>query len=376
MKYILFSLKLMSVATLLFLISSCSKDTPLELENEIANSNSWTSDERFEYHHKTQLYATKIGNRLAMIGPYGYTNLYPSEQDVSQETADIKRYAIYFQPSINVKLPISEQFFVGASMQHSTVLFVNSDLPVSTGLSKRLDVRDIDPEFNEMVYIHSHFGESMAINNRNQTLMAYRANGADNYPFMRLLLVDVDPGGGQEGIPTWLNIPATKVIALDDREHYGLDMIMAIEDHFLISSHTRTLLVDSDGNYRQVLDRALVRTFEHNSMLYGFGRDGNFYQSADKGNSWMSSYDVERFLSDVSFSQVGDQLVGYRYGQIWKFNFHDSGYEVEELVNEGLTGNLITSLNEFDDKVYVTTLSGVYHKPKEQFFEVKPKEAE
>ncbi len=374
MKYFALSLKISTVIALFLFVSSCSKDVPLEPENEPENESSWTIDERFVYQDKTQLYSAKISDKLAMIGPYGYTTLHQSEQASPQEMNDIQRYAIYFRPSVSVKLPISDRYFVGASMQNSAILFINSDHPVSSGLTASLNIRNVDPDFIEMLSIHSHYGESMAINNQNQTLMAYRATST-NHSTVKLLLVDVDPGGEGPGIPTLLRIRSTKVIVLDDREHYGFDMIEAVDDHFLVSSQTKTLVVEKDGSYRSVLDRALLRVFKHNDKLYGFGRDGKFYQSSDKGNSWRSSFEVERFLSDVSFTHVEDQLVGYRYGQVWKFDFNDSGYEVEELVNTGLVGNLITSLNEFDGKVYVTTLSGVYYKPLEQFFEIKPKES-
>ncbi|MFD2599927.1 hypothetical protein ACFSQ3_13295 [Sphingobacterium corticis] len=354
----------------MFVLSSCSKDAPLE--QEVERTNTWTVDERFQYHFKSQLYATKIGNKLAMIGPYGYTNL-KSDSSMSQGS-EISRYALYFTPSINVKLPISERYFVGANMKDDKVLFVNSDYPVSTGLSFSLDMRTIDPTFQELLFVHSHFGESMAINDKNQTLMAYRSADENNYPIMKLLLVDVDAGDEEPSNFSWMKINNSKVIDLDRESHYGMDMITTTGDNFLVSSHSKTLHVSSDGVYKEVLDKALVRTFSDKDILYGFGRNGDFYQSSDRGNSWRKAYDVERLLSDVTFSHVGDQLVGYRYGQIWKFDFNESGYEAEELVNDGLVGNLITSLNEFDGKIYITTLSGVYHKPIEQFFEVKPNE--
>ncbi len=45
--------------------------------------------------------------------------------------------------------------------------------------------------------------------------------------------------------------------------------------------------------------------------------------------------------------------------------------DVRELVNDGLAGNAITSISLFNNKVYATTLSGVFTKELEEFFTYK-----
>jgi hypothetical protein len=49
-----------------------------------------------------------------------------------------------------------------------------------------------------------------------------------------------------------------------------------------------------------------------------------------------------------------------------------NGLSSRELVNGGLAGNQITSVCRFRDRVYVTTLSGVFHKPYRDFLTFKP----
>jgi hypothetical protein len=42
--------------------------------------------------------------------------------------------------------------------------------------------------------------------------------------------------------------------------------------------------------------------------------------------------------------------------------------------NKGLEGNEITSVNAFNGKVYVTTLSGLFYIPQDQFLRYKNKD--
>ncbi len=51
-----------------------------------------------------------------------------------------------------------------------------------------------------------------------------------------------------------------------------------------------------------------------------------------------------------------------------------NGIRRRELVNDGLAGNQITSVCRFRDRVYVTTLSGVFYKPYRDFLTFKPGE--
>ena len=70
-------------------------------------------------------------------------------------------------------------------------------------------------------------------------------------------------------------------------------------------------------------------------------------------------------------SKVDDKIVGYRYSQLWEITFSENDVVVRELDNYGIDGVSITSLSVFDNNVYLSTMSGVFYKPVDNFFESK-----
>jgi hypothetical protein len=75
--------------------------------------------------------------------------------------------------------------------------------------------------------------------------------------------------------------------------------------------------------------------------------------------------------SFLNYTKIDNKIIGYRYGQLWDISVSETELIAKELDNDGLDGISITSVSKFDDKVYLSTLSGVFYKIADEFFDYK-----
>lgn len=64
-----------------------------------------------------------------------------------------------------------------------------------------------------------------------------------------------------------------------------------------------------------------------------------------------------------------DSLVVFRFDRLYTLFLGEDFFRLRPLNNEGLEGAEITSIASFGDTVYVTTLSGVYQRGIDVFYE-------
>ncbi|MBN2570820.1 MAG: hypothetical protein JXA68_01720 [Ignavibacteriales bacterium] len=124
-----------------------------------------------------------------------------------------------------------------------------------------------------------------------------------------------------------------------------------------------SFLLRQDGTFI-TQDFCCYDFFQYRDTLYGLSYD-ILYRSTDQGESW------HPYLSGVSnyvdrFFVIQDKLCWYVNDKIVRLDLETLEYY--ELVNEGLEGNTITSVIEYNGKVYVTTLSGLFYKDVDKFF--------
>ncbi|MGD9994776.1 MAG: hypothetical protein AB7S69_15870 [Salinivirgaceae bacterium] len=149
--------------------------------------------------------------------------------------------------------------------------------------------------------------------------------------------------------------------------------MQSVGDNFFLTTDSKVYRIDNLGNIDNVLETRLNRIIESSGTLYGFGRD-NVYISSDNGLTWNTGYLVQYEYSLLNYTKIDDKIIAYRYGQLWEIVINKTEVEAKELDNDGLDGISITSVSKFDGKVYLSTLSGVYYKMTEDFFEYKIEE--
>lgn len=74
----------------------------------------------------------------------------------------------------------------------------------------------------------------------------------------------------------------------------------------------------------------------------------------------------------LNYKKIDDKIIGYCNSQIFELNIKIDANKYElsltELDNDGLEGKIITSVSKFDNKIYLTSFSGVYYKDYDDFF--------
>jgi len=91
------------------------------------------------------------------------------------------------------------------------------------------------------------------------------------------------------------------------------------------------------------------------------------YRSTNDGFNW--ELWATGFNDQSTFFQVENDLCFYIYSQLFMIDLESE--EILEFDNSGLEGHEITSVNQFNDYVWVTTLSGLFYRPVEDFYSLK-----
>ncbi|WP_125869943.1 hypothetical protein [Williamwhitmania taraxaci] len=113
--------------------------------------------------------------------------------------------------------------------------------------------------------------------------------------------------------------------------------------------------------------------FYKGDTLYGISpSDAVLYQSLNDGDSWTSLGKINPDFSLLNFYTLDNEIIGTYKAQLFHFSISTTGITVKEIDNDGLAYNTITSVSKYTDKVYVSTLTGVYYISYKNFFTYKP----
>lgn len=133
------------------------------------------------------------------------------------------------------------------------------------------------------------------------------------------------------------------------------------------------VIIDEGGN---IIDGQLKEgqpiIFEERSKIYAFiPSTGELYEQEGLGNWNLKKDNSPVFTSEsAGIKEIDNSLIFYSKNQI--FNLDIDSLEFLEIVNEGITNsNHITSISEFNNKIWLTTLEGLYFKEKDNFYQFK-----
>ena len=211
-------------------------------------------------------------------------------------------------------------------------------------------------------------GECMAINNNNQALIPYLST--DNDYSLKLLLVNIRVKS--DGIIR-LDTISTKVIKIPDSSEYNVISIQSLNDIFYVTTSSKTYRVNTAGELQNVTNNRLYSIVESNKVLYGFGGE-SIFSSIDSGLTWTKGYSIPAEYIMFKYSKVNNKIIAYRNSQLFEITLTQDSIIARELDNDGLVGKTITSVSGFGNKVYATSLSGLYFKTIEDFFNDKKTE--
>lgn len=368
------------IITVLFSIS-CEKDDiePVELYK----THRWNSHPAFQYENSILLnsfsvdssymviagtdYFSKVGDAVS-IGAGAYDSIF--EDDF------IKQMNIAIKP-VNRKIPITSQLTLiynetgAASGQINFISTINYGS--SASYSTSLKMEEIDPAFTGFHFDRPAWSDCVAINDNGQVLIPYNSWTNDEFQ-LRLLLVNTEQTGDNTS-PT--KILDTKIIKIEDEFEIRVNRLQSLNELFFVTTDTKTYRIDTEGNLTDKFDDyQLYNIVQRNDTLYAFGYDftlgqKEFLHSINHGRVWDKISTSQTEIAYLNFTTIENKIIGYWRSQIWQFDFSESGYSVVELDNDGLTGEIITSITAYKNKAYATTRTGLFYRNLSNLFEIK-----
>lgn len=137
----------------------------------------------------------------------------------------------------------------------------------------------------------------------------------------------------------------------------------SITENFLISLNSGTYKIFLDGSFEKIFDDFLLNFYHWQGELFATGLH-ELYVSRDEGTSWELL--ANNFPRWAKFFNVNDKLCIYVRDCLYELDLQNM--LLRQIDNRGLETNQITAVCEYQDKIYVTTLSGLYYKEKSDFF--------
>lgn len=170
--------------------------------------------------------------------------------------------------------------------------------------------------------------------------------------------------------PFNLNYPYNSLNNLP-KEHYQeiilpqaatnhINRMESFHQNFFVSTSDRTYLIRPDGSFRLLMEESANDFFEYNGKIYAdFGDQVAF--SEDDGESWNLISNTPVFSGFREFQDVYGHLIFFNEDQLYAVNPDDFSFTI--LDNKGVEDRKITAVLPFYQRVYIATLSGLFHKP-------------
>ena len=365
LRFALMSSFLLGVLAVMF--AGCAEESDDPVSSEGTNSGEWTLHESFFRDNKILLNGavtndTFVVAQLSVVSWFGTSSLSPVQNSyIGGSRALTSKPAIHGSLAM-YKLDNSCQLLVG-SADHSFT---------SGGFDEGICLRDYDTAFTEeaTVPLGYHTRSVGAFNEDGLFLTVIADTSTYYHTNMSLCLIDLNLASNQYDD---LSIaPEVNRVQLNVGASVNLYHIDASGSRFFVSMDgdgNNLYVVEPDGQYTintDIPDRITDIVTYHDTLYASTSYDQSLYTSVDGGDNW-TLFGTGFPSLGVNFFIVQDKLCFYIYSQLAMMDFENQ--VVVELANAGMEGDEITSVNEFNGYVWVTTLNGLYYKPVEDFFE-------
>lgn len=244
---------------------------------------------------------------------------------------------------------------------------------------KQLYMQNIDSNFNNFRIIYPVF-EGEVIGNNNKLLMCYQTK---NFIGLNYLAVKL-----KFPAMSWFNDPSF-VVQVDTFKKIADPT--ALSSDRMIGNVGNNLLFTMGDIKNYVLDDNLDTVFVNNTYLYNdvFSYKGTNYaivrtvgkrccqtcliKTLDDGLTWQELVcGINNNFEDLTFCEIGDKLIAYSFAnQLWEVTLTENSISAKELDNNGLENKRIKALNYCNNRVFISTESGVFERPYNEFIEYK-----
>lgn len=371
--------RLLIVFLALVLFIRCDDDEKIVVKEKEPN---WKTHSNFYYENAVQTNSLSAGEQMFFFGLYKFSTFgINSPISVSSDPVTGVPIANYYhwvsdQPTLN-RFPISPNFFIEYQVYSDfatdadQLWFVSSVNPTNANTAIHFGIKDIDPSFIEFKFLPLSRDECIAINDNNQALIPYYGL-TEGVSRLKLALVDIETSGD----PVYVDTVRTKTFSLPDESQVSTLYIQHIGSDFMLTTDSKTYRIDQDGEIAQTYNYHLydIIPTEDSIFAVAYNFQAARYEwsySINNGLSWVGVVEIPSDYESLNFSVINDRIVGFHNSQLWEIKRKPNGIESVELDNDGLDGKFITSIAGYKEHVFVSSLSGVFHKTMDEFFAPK-----
>lgn len=351
------SLLLSGSFILTFLLAACGS----EQEPVLRDASPWQESAAFQFEMKYLPNALLADGQLHVLTRYSLANMESADRALhkSHDAAE----------GLWLPVPLTRQFFPAINRTDQLMDFyltLNRGNSQGAGPDAQLSFGDLGADIAG-VWPQLWTG-AMAANAGGQLMVPFeRRDGS-----LVLILFDVRMTAAAA-----IDTVMISRITLPDLE--WIQSVNTIGNDFFVgyrsvSGEGQTARIGIDGAVEIVLDEMFRRKmFPFNGKWYAMG-NLSLYQSENEGKSWqevtenypINELEVPNLLQAVEIN--GETILYGMIDSIFRLekNGEDS-FTVHRVDLEGLSGNLLTSLHEWNGRVYATTLSGLYYREVEDF---------
>ena len=360
------------VPALLLLVGLISACKPEKIDGQLIPDPglTWQPHPDFIFDRKVQLTSYADSNIIILSG-IGTTAIAPDPDSRSKTDTTFEHFGGQAKNNGRTDYrPLLHPNFFGF-LFNDLVYIVSTREPVTStpnGTADRVILSQLDPDFASFYTLPVWGGETMAANKQDQFIVPYTvydrssATPVVSQTEIRLMLVSLnvkkEPFGG-------VKVARTQKITLPGSGIIG--SIQSIGPNFIVSTGSGTYRIKPDGSVAKTYSGGFRRQFTFSKTTYGLS-GSTFWASTDQGESWSTfASNVPPDYSRASCKQVGNQLIAYLNSQLFQLNITPTMLTAIELDNTGLEDNQITSIAQFRNTAYISTMSGVFTKPVRTF---------
>lgn len=174
---------------------------------------------------------------------------------------------------------LNQDFFTKVS--RSSIFVFSTSNP---GVFSSLDMERVDPQFGQFMAMEGCYGKALANNENHTYLTAYSRKGSGaltsaSRVFLLLFRTSLSKSG-EVVISDVLTIPVDGLSEAD-----RLLTVFAMDERFIVSFDSKTLVVCQNGMSHEVSDESIFEIIPFNDLLLGFGTDQMLF-SRDLGLTW------------------------------------------------------------------------------------------
>ena len=344
--------------TIILVTLSIIFSTSCEKTIYVSEINSWTQHERFRSTYQNSLNSHATEDYLLISFIYGFS-LIDIDHTVLWVTSD----------------NVTANFSCKPTMSDSMVAYLSEN---ETGIIFRRNIPDNPfPQYRYVAFPNpdtsgapileldwaSWHSELGAFNTQNQylTIGLIQNPSYDKYICLTDFHLYDDP---YEHSGPGFDIDSVRVLEFIDTQAYSsIFHIGSHNENFIVSTDQGNYIITPDGDISQIdIQFYITTSFSYLGDWY-VKSYFTVYKSIDEGFSWVPVFNIS---NDPDFFVIEDKLIAAVNSTIAEVDLANS--LIKYLDNNGLALSNITSVSQFQDRVYVTAIGGVFYRQLDEFF--------